>query len=63
MIQRRFRDAVTDMDHYTEYDYVVINDDFAEALTDLSAIIRARRQRTEVQRGRQAQLIEKLLDQ
>ncbi len=63
VIQRRFRDAVTDMGHYTEYDYVVINDDFAEALTDLSAIIRARRQRTEVQRGRQAQLIEKLLDQ
>ncbi len=62
VIQRRFRDAVTDMGHYSEYDYVVINDDFAEALTDLTAIIRARRQRTEVQRGRQAGLIDKLLD-
>jgi len=63
IIQRRFRDAVTDMSHYTEYDYVVINDDFAEALTDLTAIVRARRQRTEVQRGRQAQLLDKLLGQ
>jgi guanylate kinase len=63
VIQRRFRDAVTDMSHYTDYDYTVINDDFAEALADLSAVVRARRQRTEVQRGRQAELIDKLLDQ
>lgn len=63
VIQRRFRDAVTDMAHYNEYDYVVINDDFAEALTDLSAIVRARRQRMEVQRGRQAGLLDRLLGQ
>ena len=61
VIQRRFRDAVTDMGHYTEYDYVVINDDFDEALTDLAAIMRARRQRREVQRGRQGALIASLL--
>jgi guanylate kinase len=63
VIQRRFRDAVTDMSHYTDYDYTVINDDFAEALADLTAVVRARRQRTEVQRGRQAELIDKLLNQ
>ena len=61
VIQRRFRDAVTDMSHYTEYDYVVINDGFDEALTDLAAIMRARRQRREVQKARQDELISSLL--
>ncbi len=63
VIQRRFSDAVTDMSHYTEYDYVVINDDFDEALTDLAAIIRARRQRREVQKARQGELIGSLLSE
>ncbi len=63
VIQRRFRDAVTDMSHYTEYDYVVINDDFDEALTDLAAIMRARRQRREVQKARQGDLINSLLSE
>lgn len=62
VIQRRFQDAVTDMAHYTEYEYVVINDDFDEAKVDLAAIFLARRQRCGVQRGRQATLINKLLD-
>lgn len=63
VIKRRFRDAVTDMTHFNEYDYVVINDDFAEALLDLSAIVRARRQRLEVQRARQGALIKALLNE
>lgn len=63
VIERRFRDAVTDMGHYSEYDYVVINDDFNEALLDLSAIVRARRQRVEVQRARQGRLIDTLLSE
>ncbi len=63
VIRRRFRDAVTDMSHFNEYDYVVINDDFAAALLDLSAIVRARRQRVEVQRARQGVLIDALLNE
>jgi guanylate kinase len=62
VIERRFSDAVTDMAHFNEYDYVVINDDFTEALLDLSAIVRARRQRVEVQRARQGALIEALVN-
>ncbi len=61
IIQRRYQDAVGDMAHYSEYDYVVINDDFDDALVDLASIVRARRQRCEVQRGRQAGLIGSLL--
>ena len=63
VIRRRFSDAITDMSHYTEYDYVVINDDFDEALTDLAAIMRARRQRREVQKARQGELISSLLSE
>ena len=35
MIQRRLRDAATDMTHWSEFDYVVVNDDFERALGDL----------------------------
>ena len=35
------REAVSEMTHYVEYDYLVINDDFAHALIDLQAIFRA----------------------
>ncbi|MGH8281881.1 MAG: guanylate kinase, partial [Gammaproteobacteria bacterium] len=31
VIARRLRDAVTDMSHWREFDFVVVNDDFAQA--------------------------------
>jgi guanylate kinase len=39
VIQRRLRDAEQDMAHWTEFDYVVVNDQFADALAALLAII------------------------
>lgn len=39
VIQRRLRDAEQDMGHWTEFDYVVVNDRFADALEALVAII------------------------
>jgi guanylate kinase len=39
VIQRRLRDAVSDMGHWAEFDYVVVNDDFERALTELKAIV------------------------
>jgi len=38
-IARRMRDAVSEMRHYDEFDYVVVNDDFDLAQADLRAII------------------------
>jgi guanylate kinase len=38
VIQRRLRDAVGDMSHYRDFDYVIVNDDFETALRDLQAI-------------------------
>ena len=43
IIDRRMQDAVSEMRHYDEFDYLVINDDFNLALTDLSTIIHSQR--------------------
>ena len=39
VIARRLRDSVSDMKHWDEFDYVVINDDFEHALSSLANII------------------------
>jgi guanylate kinase len=39
VIARRLRDAVGDMSHWTEFDYVVINDQFDRAVADLGRIV------------------------
>jgi guanylate kinase len=42
-IARRMRDAVTEMSHYDEFQYLVINDDFDQALEDLRCIVQSQR--------------------
>jgi guanylate kinase len=42
VIRRRLRDAATDMGHWREFDYVVVNDDFDRALGELQAVIQGR---------------------
>lgn len=42
VIQRRLRDAVSDMSHWNEFDYVVVNNDFEKALSELKAIVHGR---------------------
>jgi guanylate kinase len=39
VIARRLRDAVSDMSHYREFGYVVVNDDFDSACRQLEAIL------------------------
>src|SRR5215470_1303644 len=39
VIARRLRDAVGDMSHWDEFDYVVVNDDFDRATGDLATIV------------------------
>jgi len=43
IIARRMRDAVTEMRHYPEFDYVVVNEDFGVALNELKSIVIANR--------------------
>ena len=61
VIERRMRDAVSEMSHYDEYDYLIINDDFQVARDELTAIVLSRRLRLPVQVGRQAGLLAGLL--
>lgn len=61
VIERRMSEAASEASHYCEYDYLVINDDFQQALADLQAIVRARRLLTQHQQQRHAELLRDLL--
>jgi len=39
VIQRRLKDAVSDMSHWKEFDYAVVNNDFETALSELKSIV------------------------
>jgi guanylate kinase len=38
VIERRFRDALTDMAHWDDFDHVIINDDLPTAVTELNVM-------------------------
>lgn len=61
VIQRRLGKAVAEMQHLTEFDYLVINDEFSLALNDLQSILLARRLRLEYQREKHQAQISQLL--
>jgi len=62
IIDRRMQDAESEMSHYGEFDYLIINDNFDTALQQLRSIVLARRQRTSVQSQIHHELLEKLLN-
>ena len=61
VIARRMRDAENEISHYVEFDYLVVNDDFDVALSELVAIISARRHSMAIQKELQAPLLKTLL--
>jgi len=61
VIAKRMAEAVSEMSHYPAADYLVINDDFATALADLAAIVRAARLSQAQQSQAQAALLSQLL--
>ncbi|OLU20448.1 MULTISPECIES: guanylate kinase [unclassified Pseudomonas] len=61
VIEQRMREAVSEMSHYVEYDYLVINDDFSHALSDLKAVFRANQLLQSAQQQRHAGLLSELL--
>ncbi|MEK9711378.1 MAG: guanylate kinase [Thalassolituus sp.] len=61
IIQRRMSDAQSEMSHFGEYDYLIINDDFNNTLEELRSIIIARRHRLAAQQVRHAETLKKLL--
>ena len=58
-IARRMRDAMLEMSHYNEFDYLIVNDVFEQALFELKSIIVSYR----LQRDRQREKLQPLLDQ
>ena len=62
IIARRMRDAKSETSHYSEYDYLVVNDDFDTALRELQGIVQARRNRFGAQSQRLTSLLKELLD-
>jgi guanylate kinase len=61
VIARRLRDSIADMSHWNEFDYVVINDDFERATSDLEAIASGRGENLTRGRAEVQTLIGKLL--
>jgi guanylate kinase len=61
VIQRRMAKAVNEMSHYHEYDFVIVNDDFDEALSQISSVFTAMRSKTPVMQEKYGNLINDLL--
>ncbi|MDD5227345.1 MAG: guanylate kinase [Methylococcales bacterium] len=57
VIERRMKDAVTEMSHYPEFDYLIVNDEFSEALNALKSIVIANR----LKQTRQSEVLHSLL--
>jgi len=61
VIRRRLADSRADISHAGEFDYLLVNDDFATALKELQAIVITRQLRSASQHARYAALLADLL--
>lgn len=61
IIDGRMSEAVSEMSHYDQADYLVINDDFNTALADLKAIFQCQRLERSTQQQRHKALLNALL--
>ena len=61
VITRRMRDAVSEMSHYVEYDYLLVNDNFEQALWELQSVVVCQRLRQSLQAQRLNPTLEALL--
>jgi guanylate kinase len=61
VIRRRLQDSVRDLAHWTDFDYVVVNDQFDQAVTELQAIIAGRGEELRAGRPAIARLAQELL--
>ncbi|MBT8449149.1 MAG: guanylate kinase [Gammaproteobacteria bacterium] len=60
VIAERMSEAISEISHYDEYDYVIVNDDFNTAKNELSSIFIATRQRLSKQQHKYQTLIDDL---
>ncbi len=60
-IKRRMQDALSEISHYTEYEYLILNDDFEQTLDTFESIVTATRQLTRRQKIQQQAVLNNLL--
>jgi guanylate kinase len=60
-IRRRMRDAKDELSHYKEYDYLVINDKFEQALSELRDIVTALRENRQIKQVDLSQFVAGLI--
>ena len=61
VIEKRMHEAVSEMSHYAEFDYIVINDELEAATRNLTAIFISQRQTLDYQQQKHADLLAGLL--
>lgn len=61
VIEGRMQQAISEMSHWQEYDYLLVNDEFSQALSELKAIFVAKRLELAKQRLEKASLLAELL--
>lgn len=61
IIRGRMKKAQDELSHYSEFDYLIVNDTFEHAAADLCAIVLANRLRIERQVNKQAKLLSFLM--
>lgn len=62
VIARRMRDARSEISHWQEFDFLVVNDDFDHALADLQSIFRSQRLDIHRQGSNHAKLLAELVE-
>lgn len=63
VIDRRMDEAINEISHYVEADYLIINDDFTVALAQFQALITSQHLRQPVQADRHEALLSELLSE
>lgn len=61
VISERMKKAQDELSHYAEFDYLIVNDNFEHAASELNAIVVANRLRTARQINKQAKLLSFLM--
>ena len=61
VIARRLRDSLADLSHWSEFDYIVVNDDFDRATADLQAIVTGQGEQLRRDRPELRELLARLL--
>jgi guanylate kinase len=61
VIARRLRDSLADLSHWSEFDYIVVNDDFERATAQLEAIVAGQGEHLRRDRAELRELLARLL--